>query len=84
MTLPYVHLKNNRVEPLKNHHWWAAQAYREGRDYIEDGDRCFLVYYHIATKVVYGMFQNIPCYFHVHAHFWNRDNCYEVGVFSYT
>lgn len=56
MAKPYVHLPFNRVEPLRNHHIWAAQAYREGRDYIEDGDSSFMVYYHIATKVVYGMF----------------------------
>lgn len=84
MMRSYVHLQNNRVELLKSHHWKAAKAYQEGRDYIEDDDSSFMVYYKIATKVVYGMFENIPCYFHVHAHFWYGGKCYEVGVFSYT
>lgn len=84
MAKPYIHLPFNRVEPLRNHHIWAAKAYKEKRDYIVDGDHYFLVYYQIATKVVFGTFEGIACYFHIHAHFWYGDKCYEVGVFSYT
>ena len=82
MTLPYLHSERNGVEPLKNYHLLATKAYKEKQDYIVDGDPCFLVYYPIATKVVYGTFEGIPCLFHIHAHFWVRDRCYEVGVFT--
>lgn len=83
MSRPYVHVFDNKVNPLANMHKGAAEAYNEKRDYVVEWDHYYMVYYPIATKVVHGTFSGIQCYFHVHAHLWFKGACYEVGEFMY-